>query len=336
MNRLQKKCLVTSALLHVVLIGSAIVGSAFLDQQPPEEKYPLLEIIPFKTTDELFSGGETPNAPPPNVRPDVPPLPPQAPVETPVRAASDPPPPVEPEPRKEIPPVEKPLERKKVSEPAPEPKKIPEVKDDPDSILPKKNKKDTTSKDPESAKTALKEKKEIKVNLDLAKRFPADAKADREKKRREEEAKAAAAQAARQAAAEKVATERAASIRGAVSALSGKLSKGTSVEIPGAGGEAYANYNSVVRTVYDNAWQDPGHGVDESLTVVASIEIRRDGSVAMDRTFITRRSGNDALDRSVQKALDRVRFVAPFPEGAKDEKRTFRIRFNLREKRMNG
>lgn len=91
MNRLQKKCLVTSALLHVVLIGSAIVGSAFLDQQPPEEKYPLLEIIPFKTTDELFSGGETPNAPPPNVRPDVPPLPPQAPVETPVRAASDPP-----------------------------------------------------------------------------------------------------------------------------------------------------------------------------------------------------------------------------------------------------
>lgn len=331
MNRLQTKCLATSALAHALLIASSIIGAAFWKPDPPEEKFPLLEIIPMKTTDEEFSGGGKPDAAAPNVRPDAP----LTPVPTPPDPSSRPPvsPPPRPEPEPEPPAVEKPVEKPPVRAPQTSEKKVVEEKTDPDSILQKKNKKEKPPKDTEDTKkAAAKDKKEIKINLDLAKRYPSDTKAEREKKRRDEEARMAAAQAA----AERAASEKAASIQGAVSALSGKLSKGTSVEIPGTGGEAYANYNSVVRTVYDNAWIDPGAGVDESLSVVATIAIRRDGHVLKSQTFITKRSGNDALDRSVQQALDRVSFVAAFPEGAKDEKRTFRIRFNLRDKRMNG
>jgi hypothetical protein len=38
----------------------------------------------------------------------------------------------------------------------------------------------------------------------------------------------------------------------------------------------------------------------------------------------------------VQRTLDRVTFVAPFPDGAKEKERTFIINFNLKAKRMLG
>jgi hypothetical protein len=40
------------------------------------------------------------------------------------------------------------------------------------------------------------------------------------------------------------------------------------------------------------------------------------------------------VDKSVQRTLDRVTFIAPFPEGAKDKQRTYTINFNLKAKRL--
>jgi TonB family protein len=44
-------------------------------------------------------------------------------------------------------------------------------------------------------------------------------------------------------------------------------------------------------------------------------------------------SGDPGVDASVQHTLDRVPFIAPFPEGAKEKERTYTINFNLKAKR---
>ena len=64
--------------------------------------------------------------------------------------------------------------------------------------------------------------------------------------------------------------------------------------------------------------------------------IGRDGSVNADS--IVKRSGVPALDKSVQNALDRVRIrgLPPFPDGAKENQRTYIINFNLKAKRLIG
>ena len=62
--------------------------------------------------------------------------------------------------------------------------------------------------------------------------------------------------------------------------------------------------------------------------------VRGNGNVIDSK--LLKPSGNTALDRSVKRALDRVRFVAPFPEGSLDPQRTFTINFNLKSKRFSG
>ena len=62
--------------------------------------------------------------------------------------------------------------------------------------------------------------------------------------------------------------------------------------------------------------------------------IGRDGSVISSR--ILNPSGDSRVDNSVRRTLDRVTFVAPFPDGAKEKDRTFIINFNLKAKRLLG
>ena len=109
---------------------------------------------------------------------------------------------------------------------------------------------------------------------------------------------------------------------------------GTKVEISGPGGEAYVNYAQWVKTVYEDAWQIPNDLLDENSSAKVVVTIARSGDVLSAR--IERRSGNSTLDKSVQRTLDKVRFVAPFPDGAKEEQRTFTINFNLKAKLLSG
>jgi hypothetical protein len=46
-------------------------------------------------------------------------------------------------------------------------------------------------------------------------------------------------------------------------------------------------------------------------------------------------SGDEALDRSVQRTLERVRTIEPFETGAKEEQRTYTINFNLQTGRYS-
>ena len=95
--------------------------------------------------------------------------------------------------------------------------------------------------------------------------------------------------------------------------------------MPGDSTVAYANYASVVKSVYDAAWTLPDTiAKDENVTV--KVTIASDGTVISAR--IIDRSGDAPVDASVQRALDRVSFVARFPEGSSDKQRTYTINFN--------
>ena len=114
-------------------------------------------------------------------------------------------------------------------------------------------------------------------------------------------------------------------ISSAIRNLKKNLSPGTTIDMPGDSTVAYANYASIVKSVYDAAWTLPDTiAGDENITV--KVTIASDGTVLSAR--IIERSGDAPVDASVQRALDRVTFVAAFPEGSSDKQRTYTINFN--------
>jgi protein TonB len=127
---------------------------------------------------------------------------------------------------------------------------------------------------------------------------------------------------------------RAQAIRTALKDLKGNLTSATVVEAPGSGNAAYANYRDVVGSKYYEAWTPPDDAANDEAITKVSVTIASDGTVVSAR--IVTPSGDAGVDNSIQRALDRVTFIAPFPEGATEKERTFIIKFNLKAKRMLG
>jgi len=132
----------------------------------------------------------------------------------------------------------------------------------------------------------------------------------------------------------KAAKRRAKLIAAAARAIEDNASSATTVEMPGTGSVSYANYASVVKSVYERAWTPPDDSSSDDAIIKVSVTIGNDGTVISSR--ILDASGDARVDGSVQRTLDRVNFVAPFPDGAKEKQRTFIINFNLKAKRMLG
>ena len=122
-------------------------------------------------------------------------------------------------------------------------------------------------------------------------------------------------------------------IRNALRNLKDNLTPATTVEMPGDSTVAYANYATVVKSIYEQAWILPNDVSDNANTKV-SVTIASDGTVISAR--ITTASGDAGLDTSVQRTLERVKFIAPFPEGATEKERTYIINFNPQVKRLLG
>ena len=91
---------------------------------------------------------------------------------------------------------------------------------------------------------------------------------------------------------------------------------------------------SVVRSKYEGAWIPPDSTDSDDANTKVKVTIASDGTVTA--AHIITPSGDASVDASVQKTLDRVTFIAPFPEGAKETERTYIINFNLKSKRMLG
>ena len=155
-------------------------------------------------------------------------------------------------------------------------------------------------------------KPKIKVNLNSTMRQP-----DTQKVK----AQQAAAERARQAEA-----KRQAALKQSLNNLDSKLSGRTSVNVP-QGRYAAANYESLIRRKYVDATIHPGT-ISGDPVVKVQLVISRNGNVISARIIGV--SGLASWDRAVQKALDRVKRIAPFPAGMSGAKKTFNLNFNSR------
>jgi TonB family protein len=120
----------------------------------------------------------------------------------------------------------------------------------------------------------------------------------------------------------------------AVRSLKNNLTSATTIDMPGNSSVSYANYAAVVKSVYEQAWVPPDDAQNDEANVKVTVTIARDGTVNSARILTP--SGDAGVDASVQHTLDRVTFIAPFPEGTTEPERTYTINFNLKAKRSLG
>jgi len=300
MNRLQKKCLVAAAGMHFLVVV-VLLCSGFMTSKPKPDESQVLDVIPSKLVDAALQSGVRSAQPSPPTPPVKPPEP-------------TPPPPEPPKPEvKHIEPP-KPVEPVKVQEP----------------IEPEVSKPDihTEPKPPKPPHKIVMELKPVVRNKTT------------EPDHREEEAKKAELEAERKAEREAAREAKRAwdarnkAIVSAATSIRDNASSAMNVELHGDNTVAYANYASIVKSVYTQKWMLPDTAANDEANVKVSVTIARDGQVI--EAHIIERSGDSSLDASVQRTLDRVRDIAPFPDEATDKERTYIINFNLKAKRLLG
>jgi protein TonB len=263
MNRLQKKCVLATAGVHLLLLVT-LLCSGFFKPRPKDDDLQVLDVIPANLIDAPFTSG---------VRNAQPPAP--TPVETPPTPQPTPP---APQPVVTPPTLTERLEKMFTPEPP---------KPAPDKVQPHKIQINTQ-----------------RVTRTASKSAPDDA------------------------------AKRARALRKAIQSLKHNLSSSTTIDMPGNSSAAYANYADAVKSVYDQAWaQVPLDTVaNENEIVKVRVTIASDGTVISAR--IIESSGDAALDASVQKTIERVTFIAPFPEGTTDQQRPYTIGFNPQLRKM--
>jgi TonB family protein len=128
-------------------------------------------------------------------------------------------------------------------------------------------------------------------------------------------------------------SQQARALRNAIQNLKKKFAPGTVVDMPGnSSGAAYASYRDAIATIYYEAWTPPGNADNDEANTKVSVTIANDGTVISAR--IVTPSGDTHVDASIQRTLERVTFIAPFPAGAPEKERTYIINFNLKAKRL--
>lgn len=332
MNRLQKKCLFGSAVLHGAVALTLLLTTAFSGRKVEDEYVPVMTMVDTATLTDGKSGGgspevsaaaPTPAPPQPFVQPLQPtPVPPVRPPEE-QPTATPPPKPVEP------PPVQR--EVPKLREPEPE-ISIPKPKDlraDVAAELPVKT--DTNRKkivlDPidRSPKKVATKAAPPRPPIDLGQVVKRDTSKAREEKDRADQI---AAQDAARRQAEQRRNTLARAVLGAGTAVQVGTAGKTSIELvggPGGGGPAALNYDQYIVAEFTRNWNLPSTLRDDSLTVKARVTITSDGRVVS--ASVSSKSGDSALDRSVESVLQRVKQVRGFPSGVSSENRTYTIKF---------
>jgi TonB family protein len=195
----------------------------------------------------------------------------------------------------------------------PPPPKPIVAKPQPPEIEPEKEIK-STERNPFAEKTT---KKKIEVSTKLVSRSTTKPKTNtsRENSSQEDSEAKARAEAARLAA----------KIKSVAGGLKSGFSGSTAVDIVGGSGDGGSvNWRDAVASAYYNAWETP-EAVESSRELIAEVTIAANGDVLSTR--ILRSSGNSAIDSSVQRALNRVKRVAPLPN-PKEKQRIAPIVFN--------
>jgi protein TonB len=128
--------------------------------------------------------------------------------------------------------------------------------------------------------------------------------------------------------------KRADAIQRAVRNLKSNFTSATTVDMPGTSSVSYASYASIIKSIYTQAWTPPDNAANDEANTKVSVTVSSDGTVV--ESHILGASGDSSVDASVQRTLDRVTFIAPFPDGSTEKEKTFIINFNLKAKRMLG
>jgi TonB family protein len=296
MNRMQKKCLVATAGFHLLLVLILVVGPGFFRETPKPDDTQLLDVIPATAVDVALNSGVKSAQPPPPTPPMIQPPPPIVPPPQPQVQPQPTPPPPTPEPAK------------------PDTSLMDKVKEffKPEPVTP------APEPDETAKPTEHKTKHEIKVDLTTVNRTTVE---KSQPHRTSEEARRA----------EQLREEK---IQSVVRNLEQNFTPSTKVEMPGTSSVSYASYASIIKSIYTKEWAPPENTANDEANVKVSITVSSDGTVIT--AHIVDPSGDSEVDDSVQRTLDRVTFIAPFPEGSTEKEKTFIINFNLKAKRMLG
>ena len=282
MNRLQKKCIIGTVGIHLLLLLILIVGPAFFNQQPKIDNSQILDVIPSTLVDAAVNSGVA------NARPPAPQL-----------VVTQPPTPMQPIP---LPP-------KIVQPPTPVPTPPPAPMPTPSPSLLERFRTYFTPKPappevtPNTTPTERQEKQhnDIKISTQLVKR------------------------SAQQSTSHTESQSNAKAVNSTLRSLSHELSSSTKIDMPGSDNTSSANYGDVVISIYHHAWEAPTGMSSDNVTVKFKVKIARDGTVISSE--IVEPSGDPNVDAAVQHMLDRVTFIAPFPEGTTDQERVYPINF---------
>jgi colicin import membrane protein len=308
MTRLQKKCLVFSLSLHG-LLTVILFASAGFSSSPPPQDLQIMTLIPANIVDRAGAGGGTPVVnlvaqPKAQSQPQPQPQPQAAPAPQPVKTE-----PVREKMEHAQVPVPTPAQHKETVRPLPVPDETKDV---------------TMESKPKQSKPP---RHEIHVSYTLANASTTSRKRP-EKSSQTETASSSHSEARRLKEIENSLNELASGVRSSGS-------PNTIVDVDGIGGGAsFAGYKDAVASYYYRAWSTP-EDASRQLSADAKVVVARDGSVISAE--LIRSSGDQTLDKSVERALRAVTRLPPFPASTQDQQRTFVIRFSpLEAKEMTG
>jgi TonB family protein len=282
MNRLQKKCVIGTVGIHLLLFLILIVGPAFFNPQPKVDNTQVLDMIPANLVDAAVNSGvrgaQLPQPTPVQPQPQPPPPQPQY-SPPPPRIVQPPPPAPTPSPS---PSLIKEFERYFASKPT------PSVKPDMTPVERPVQHQDTDDN--------------IKISLTKVKRTPQ-----------------------KNSSPDNAANARA--INSELKSLKSSLSSSTKIDMPGDSSASAANYALVVKSIYFRTiLANMPDQVAANVSTIVRVTIASDGTVTSSE--IVTPSGDTTWDNAVQRTLNQVTFIAPFPTGSTDEERHYTLDFN--------
>jgi TonB family protein len=296
---LQKKCFVASSGAHGLLL-LVLLAAAIFHSEPAVTEEQVLTLISPRILDRDGSGGQAPAA--------VAPQP----------AVSQP----QPQPQSQPPPVAPPSHPAPRIEPAPPPRVIETAKSIPTSEPKPKPERIAQERPSTSAKPTTKTH-EVVADLSHTTRISTPT--------RRSNSTATAAHSTADTRSEEIAR----TFADLGSEIRDSAAKATVVTLPGeGGGEAFVGYETAIYNAYYHAWKAPQQATGSLAAADVKIVVTRDGSIISAE--LINPSGDSAIDHSVQRALDAVKQLPPFPESTRDTQRSFRISFTLDAKQSSG
>ncbi len=303
----QKRCLVTSAVVHGLLLGAWSVLSAFSPKAPPLPVVHFVEVtLAPSVVAERLPGGNPGS-------------------ETSAKDARMPPPP----PTRPNPP------KPSSTPPKPAPAATPIPRTDKPTIPPPHIVRNPVPNTPDTVATPPRSRIKLTPNVVPTKNAEDRKRREREEKEaREEEAREderlAKEEARRRAEFSRRDQERRDTLRSTLTGLQSSFAPTTKVEIPGAGGTSAVtiSYGDMVQAVMQAAWNRnrPAYLAVRSARSRVLLTIRRDGSFTY-RVLTPAKIAD--VDAAISRILSQQRRLDPFPPDLQRDEVEIIVNFNL-------